>query len=191
MQTQLSQKAGLMRLLTVLLCALAAAASAAAPAAHADIIARSSGGFTVRVETDLPVEPAAVYAALLRPAAWWAPAHTWSGEPANLSLKGKSGACFCEALPQHGSVEHMRVVFADPSKLLRMTGALGPLQAMPVTGVMSWEMTPQGQGTRLTWTYAIGGAGPNDWAEIAPAVDAVLREQVDRFSKLVRTGSPQ
>src|SRR5687768_18231554 len=65
-----------------------------------------------------------VWAALLRPAGWWNGEHTYSGNPANLSLDPVAGGCFCEAVPgagggPAGQVEHMRVIYLAPYSTLR------------------------------------------------------------------------
>ena len=45
-----------------------------------------------------------------------------------------SGIACLEVLPDGGFVRHMDVVFHQPGKTLRMTGGLGPLQGMGVSG---------------------------------------------------------
>ena len=49
--------------------------------------------------------PDQVYAAIGRVAAWWNPAHTYSGDAGKLSLSLTAGGCLCEALPE-GGVQH-------------------------------------------------------------------------------------
>ena len=85
-----------------------------------------------------------VYRELGQGRRWWDPAHTWSGSARNLKLEPKAGGCFCEKLADGGSVQHGRVIFAQPGKLLRLEGALGPLQDMAVTGVLSFNLAPDG-----------------------------------------------
>lgn len=131
------------------------------------------------VLVDLP--PADAWRALIRIPAWWDPAHTWSGAARNLSLDPRAGGCFCEKLADGGSVQHARVVFAQPGKMLRMDGALGPLQEMAVTGVLTFTLAPDGPGTRITMTYAVAGALTLDAAKLAPLVDQVMTGQFERL----------
>jgi len=71
----------------------------------------------------------------------------------------------------------MRAIYVQPNKLLRLSGALGPFQAMPVTGVMTYTLEPgaDGKSTALTVEYAVSGGTGMD--KIAPMVDKVLAEQ--------------
>jgi hypothetical protein len=54
----------------------------------------------------------------------------------------------------------MTVVYADPGKLLRLTGGLGPLQNLAVTGVMTWKLTEAGGKTTIEMSYKVGGYMP-------------------------------
>jgi hypothetical protein len=62
-----------------------------------------------------------------------------------------------------------------------MTGALGPLLFEAVTGVMDVRVERIAGGSRLILTYRAAGFARNNAAELAPAVDKVLGEQVKRF----------
>lgn len=155
--------------------AFAPLALAASPAA-ADVVDSSAAGFTVSKTVTVAAMPDAVWATLTAPPRWWAKDHTWSGDSANLYIDSQ---CFCEKLPGRGRVEHARVIFADKGKLLRMTGAFGPLQAYAVTGVMTFELSPDGaKGTTLKMTYTVGGYMPGGFEKMAAPVDSVLGQQV-------------
>jgi hypothetical protein len=82
-----------------------------------------------------------VWASIVQPATWWDSRHTWSGSAANLSLAAASGGCFCERLPNGGSVLHMSTVNAVPNQKLVLFGALGPLQSSGAAGhwPLSWS----------------------------------------------------
>src|SRR3546814_11608851 len=67
----------------------------------------------------------------------------------------------------------MVVVFAEPGKLLRLAGGLGPLQGMGLHGVMEWRLAPIEGGTRVTLFYRAGGYTPADLSKFAPVVDRV------------------
>ena len=62
--------------------------------------------------------------------------HTWWGRASRLSIDARAGGCFCEIAGKR-QAQHMQVVFADPGKLLRMSGGLGPLQGMGLSGVLA------------------------------------------------------
>jgi uncharacterized protein YndB with AHSA1/START domain len=125
--------------------------------------------------------PQKVWAVLVTPARWWDAEHTWSGIPANMTLDAKAGGCWCEALPNGGSAQHMAVEFVDPAKTLRLRGALGPLGTLAVTGVMGFVIAPEGTGATVTLSYQVGGFVPVNLAPLAPQVDAVLSAQMTRL----------
>jgi len=134
--------------------------------------------------------PSAAYTALTRVGKWWDPAHTWSGDARNLLLEPRAGGCFCEKLSDGGSVSHGRVIWAQPGKMLRLEGALGPLQDMAVIGILSFKLEPDGAGTRLTMTYRASGNFTMDSAKLAPLVDQVLGVQLERLRTFADTGRP-
>ena len=139
------------------------------------------GYFAIQSVILVDVPPAAAYRALIKPSLWWDPAHTWSGSSKSLSLEPRAGGCFCEKLKDGGSVQHARVLFAQPGQLLRLAGALGPLQDMPVSGVLTFTLAPDGPGTRITMTYQVAGAMSIEAAKLAPLVDQVMNGQFERL----------
>lgn len=156
---------------------IALALAAAAPAA-AEVTASTETSFTVAEKVTVAAPPAKVWATLVAPSLWWNKDHTWSGSAANLSLDPRPGGCWCEKLPNGGGVEHMRVVYAAPGEMLRLSGGLGPLQAMPASAVMTVTLTPaaDGKSTAVTFEYAVAGAP--GLGQIAAPVDGVLAAQV-------------
>lgn len=168
------------------------AALAIAVPAEAELFAVSDAGFVSDHSVTVAAEPAAVWKALIAPNQWWSASHTYSGVSANLYLDAQATGCFCEKLPKPadapdgqrmGSVEHMHVVQADPQRgVLRMVGGLGPLQAEAVQGVLTVTLTRAGDGTRITWRYAVAGFWQAKPAELAPLVDKVLAEQLHRLA---------
>jgi uncharacterized protein YndB with AHSA1/START domain len=166
---------------------IAAAVTAPALAAVSDV---GAGGFSVAETAHVAAPPGQVYAALIEPGRWWDARHTFSQDAANLKLDARAGGCWCESLPGGGSVQHMTVVNAMPGRLLRLSGALGPMQAMPVAGVMTWTLKPAGDGTDITLAYAIGGYSAGGFTGMSGAVDGVLGEQVGRLKAYVETGRP-
>ncbi|HEU4968777.1 SRPBCC domain-containing protein [Sphingomonas sp.] len=153
------------------------AASLSLPASAA-VVADNAAGFAIEHEAVIAASPERVYAALGQPSAWWNSQHSWSGSASNLSLDLRPGGCFCERLPGGGGVEHARVVMAWPGKLLRLSGALGPLQSEALTGTMSWELKPVAGGTSVKLSYVVAGLARTARAALPGAVDGVLGEQL-------------
>jgi uncharacterized protein YndB with AHSA1/START domain len=174
-----------LRVLVILVACLATAV------AHADVVTADAGGFQVKNSLTIHGTPEKVYAALSKIGQWWNPQHSFSGNAANLSLQAQAGGCFCEKLANGGSVQHMVVIYADPGHELRLKGALGPLQTEAATGVLILSLEAKGNATELTETYTVGGWTKGGWSAWAPAVDAVLLEQVTRLKRYVETGKPQ
>lgn len=153
------------------------------PAARAEVQTATSAGFVLTQEITLAADAARVFRALAEVSEWWDPAHTYSGEADNLSLELRAGGCFCEALADGGSVEHMRILFAAPGKLLRLGGGLGPLQGMGASGVLDFALEGERQGaTRLRLRYTVGGFAADGLAAMAAPVDQVLAVQLERLA---------
>jgi uncharacterized protein YndB with AHSA1/START domain len=159
-------------------------------AAKAEVVAAHANGFEVKEVATIEAPARRVYDSLVKIGSWWNPQHSFSGLGTNLVLDPRAGGCFCEALANGGSVHHMTVVMAMPDKLLRMTGALGPLQPEGVAGSMTWSLRPVDSGTELTLTYIVGGYARRPLTEWAPDVDAVLSDQVSRLKNFVETHKP-
>ena len=169
--------------------AAALAATGAAPLS-AEIVETSDTHFVTRDSAVVDANAADVWMALISPAKWWTDAHSWSGDAANMTLVPQGGGCFCERLVSAdsenssalaGSARHMTVIMADPGKVLRMRGGLGPLQSEPADGVLTISLAPEGADgtqTRITWEYVVGGAMRYPIATIAPAVDGVMSQQL-------------
>lgn len=159
--------------------------------AQAEIIDSSGHGFTVRDTVMIAGGPLEVYRHIVQDVGmWWSSSHTFSGKAQNLSIDDRAQGCFCEKLESGGSVRHMEVVFSSPGSTLRMVGGLGPLQAMAVTGTMTWSLSKTGTGTRLEVTYTVGGYRPGGLGSLAAPVDRVLLEQMTRLKNYVEKGKP-
>ena len=150
----------------------------------------AANGFSVTETEDITAAPTRVYDALIAPARWWNPEHTYSQDAANLALDARAGGCWCETLPGGGSVQHLVVVNAMPGKMLRLRGALGPLQSLAVDGALTFSLRPIDHGTHLTMSYTVGGYLKPAAAELAKAVDSVLGEQANRLKHFIETGMP-
>lgn len=159
---------------------------------RAEVVASGPGGFVIGQERELSAPPARVYQAIVdEVSAWWNPDHTYSGNAASLSIEATAGGCFCERLGDGAAVEHLRVVFAWPGRLLRLSGGLGPLQSMGATGSMDFALKETaGGGTTLQFRYSVAGFSPDGMAVMAAPVDAMLNEQLDRLTAHVAVGAP-
>ena len=120
----------------------AAALLLASTPAHAEVFERSASGFVIRRTADVAANIPNTWLELLQPADWWNPKHSYSGDAQNLSIDPRVGGCFCEVLPAEaggenhrprGGVEHMRIVYIEQNRALRMSGALGPVSYTHLT----------------------------------------------------------
>jgi uncharacterized protein YndB with AHSA1/START domain len=167
-------------------------ALAGAVPAHADIVAQGPMGFVSRNVVVVAGPPAAVWKRLVTPSAWWSSDHTFSGSAANLTLDPVAGGCFCEKLPGEepkgakagvrpplrGGVEHMRVIYVERDKALRLSGALGPLQSEAVSATLTVTLAQVDGGTRVVFEYVVGGYMRYPQDKIMPAVDTVMSNQL-------------
>jgi hypothetical protein len=154
---------------------------AATTPAAADVVSSSPIHFDIESHVVVAATPARTYEALGQIGAWWNGAHSYSHDSRNMRLELWAGGCFCETLPDGGTVEHMHVVQALPGRIVRMTGALGPLQPEALTGTLSWSLRAVPGGTELTSTYLVSGHVRGDTGAYAAPVDAVLRDQLERL----------
>jgi hypothetical protein len=153
--------------------------------AAAEVLSLGANGFEVRETVHVAAGADKAYAALLQPARWWGSEHTLSGNAANLVLDARAGGCWCESLPDGGSVEHLHVVYVAPGKTLRLRGALGPFQGLGVEGSMTWSVKAGANGTDISVSYILGGYTKDGFEGASKAADRVLGEQIDRLRKLI------
>jgi uncharacterized protein YndB with AHSA1/START domain len=157
---------------------------------HADVIDSAADGFTVKTTVSIHASPSEVYRRLVTNVGdWWNSAHTFSQDAHNLSIEERPMGCFCEKLPNQGFVRHMEVIYVQPGKTLRLSGAIGPLQTMAVSAVATFSLSPEGEGTKLEFTYRVGGYNPGGLIQMAPLVDHVWAEQIGRLKNLIETGN--
>jgi hypothetical protein len=160
--------------------ALAFAAVIAAPSALAAVTSASPTSFVVRHVVEVRASARAAYDAIGDPGRWWSDGHTYSGQAANMRMELAAGGCFCERWGE-SSVEHARVILALPGKAVRLDGALGPLQDMAVSAILHFAIAGQDGRTTITATYRVRGAPEAALDKVAPAVDKVIGEQVQRL----------
>lgn len=163
----------------------------AAAGACAEVLSKAPNGFVIEHELLVEAPPGEVWqAAVGRIGHWWDSNHTISGDARNMRIDARALGCFCESLGAHGDAVHLTVTFVNPGVLLRMTGGLGPLGLMGVDGNMIWEFFEEGERTRVRFTYAVGGYHPDGLDTIAPGVDVVIGEALDRLGAYAATGNP-
>ena len=150
--------------------------------AQAKVIDEGDIGFTVAHTAQVAASPDAVWTMLRAPDKWWSAEHSWSGDAANFWLDAQAGGCFCEKLPgadgAMGSVQHARIIFAQPGRMMRLSGAFGPLQGEAVTGTLTVQIKPTEAGSAIRFDYVVGGYMRFKVGEVAPAVDKVIGEQL-------------
>lgn len=164
--------------------------ASAATAASAEVVQTGAGGFQLRSVAVLEAaQPHEAWGALARWGEWWSSAHTYSGDAAHLTLAMEAGGCLCEVWPG-GQIEHGRVLLAWPEQgLLRMNAPFGPLQAQPVTAILTYTVRPRDEGgVEVIQTLSVGG-GDEATAAMAEGVDFVMSQGLARYERFVETGS--
>ncbi len=150
--------------------------------AMAEISSATPDHYTLHHEGTSPLAPDALWARLIKPAQWWHPDHTYSGDADNLSLKAKAGGQWREDWDA-GSTSHGVVLMVENEKTLRLDAPFGPLQAMGVTVIWTISLAPNEEtgGTDVTFTEIANGSPASKLDEIAPAVDFVKTEAMQRL----------
>lgn len=146
--------------------------------AFAKVIYVADNGFAVENSVTISKSPEQVWQALIYNIDdWWPKDHSWWGADGRFSIDPVAGGCFCEVAGKR-SAEHMRISFVEPSKLLRMTGGLGPLQGMGMFGALDWKFETEGSGTTITLTYKANGYLEGGFDSLAPIVEKVQGMQL-------------
>lgn len=158
----------------------------AMPGARAAIVDQAANGFTVENSQWVPTDPDTSWKALVDDVGkWWPADHTWWGDASKLSISQEAGGCFCE-IDGPRQAWHMTVVFVDPGKTMRMTGGLGPLQGMGLSGALEWRFAEEKGGTRITLWYRAGGYTPDDLGRFVPVIDQVQGLQLGGLADYLR-----
>jgi len=161
--------------------------------AAGEVVSASPGAFLLQAEAEVAATPEATWQALLQLPRWWSSAHTYSGDARRMRLDPRAGGCWCERWDGH-SVEHGRVILAmqhDGVRTLRLNAALGPLQELGVTGILTFTIRPHAAGASIAVTYRVSGEPGLALDGIAPLVDMVIMEQFARLGRYAATGSPE
>jgi len=158
---------------------------------RAEVKDASASGFTIENSAVVPLDASTAWQALIGSVdSWWPKDHTWWGRASRLTIQARAGGCFCEVAGDR-QAQHMLVVFADPPRMLRMIGGLGPLQGMGLSGVLEWRMTAVDGGTRITLWYRVGGYAPDDLGRLAAVVDGVQALQLGGLARYLRDHIPK
>lgn len=171
--------------------ALALLVALCAVPALAEVKSSSDAGFEVARTVTVSATPAQVYAALGRIGQWWSSSHTYSGDARNMTMPLRVGGCFCERVPKGGGmIEHGRVIYAQPGATLRLSAALGPLQAEGAVGTLTWSLKPVAGGTEIAQSYVVGGYVRGGAGRFAAIVDGVMNEQLARLQSHIDAPKP-
>jgi hypothetical protein len=150
-----------------------------APRLAAEILEAEDGTMNLSFEVKVPLSTTEAFRRFAGEVdAWWNSSHTYSAEAAHLSM---SEDCFCERWGGN-VVRHLEIVQYRPGVQLRLLGGLGPLQGLPLNGVMDVLFTAADSGTRVSLTYRVLGRG---LAGFAGPVDGVIAEQIEGFRRHV------
>ena len=160
--------------------------------ASAEVTDSSDNGFTTVHEVVIEdTRPRVWQAAVDEIGQWWSDDHTVDGNASRMSINAVPQGCFCETFENGGGVVHLTVTFVNPQVILRLTGGLGPLGLMGVNGNMTWEFFDDDAGTRVKFTYTIGGYRPGGLGAISLPVDYVIGEALQRLKAHVETGDAE
>ena len=158
-----------------------------AGAAEGSVLDAGPNGFTVAHEALVAAPRAEVWDVAVKSVGdWWNGAHTVGGDATRLHIEARLLGCFCERLAGEDGVVHLLVTTVSNGVLLRMTGGLGPLGLLGVNGNFTWEFFDADGGTRVRFTYAVGGYHPDGLLELAEPVDQVIGDALRRLQAHVQ-----
>lgn len=147
----------------------------------AEVVATADGGFQIKIVRTSKAEVDQVDHAIIHGVgSWWDSAHTFSANAHNLSIDLENRR-FHEALPGGGFVTHLEIAHYNPGEQIRFIGGLGPLQEMGLHGALTIQWKESEGRTVVTLSYNVSGYSPGGLKTLAPVVDAMLKEQVDRL----------
>lgn len=182
---------------------LATVLSAAFPSiSMADVNYADNSGFSITNESESYAPVEVVYSHFIQHVdMWWPKDHTWW--KGALRIDEQAGGCFCETADT-ASAAHMQVSYVEPNKKVVMTGGLGPLQEMGVTGALTWVFSTIDSSTssdankqdgripktKVTLTYHASGnihfngqkASNEDAANLVRVVDKVQAQQLNALT---------
>lgn len=159
--------------------------------ASAEVISAGPGGFEVQHEVVVNVERSLAWkVAIDGIGQWWHDDHTIAGDSSRMSIDARPQGCFCETLLGDDGVVHLVVTTVSSNVMLRMTGGLGPLGLMGVNGNMTWEFFDDEGGTRVRFSYAVGGYRSGGLDAVAAPVDYVIGDALQRLKSFAEGRNP-
>ena len=163
-----------------------------AGSAFAEVTDAGTGGFVSVNEVIIDASRQDAWEAAIEDiGVWWSSDHTVSGDASRLSITAVPQGCFCESFGAGAGVVHLTVTMVNPGVVIRLTGGLGPLGLMGVNGNMTWEFDDAEEGTKVRFTYAVGGYRPEGLDTIAEPVDFVIGEALARLKAHIESGDPE
>ncbi len=153
--------------------------------AAGEVLDAAPGGFTVQHERLIAADRASAWSAALSVGDWWSDDHTVAGDAGRMRIDPRPLGCFCEYLGGDDGVVHLTVTSVSSEVMLRMTGGLGPLGLMGVNGNMTWEFFDDVAGTRVRFTYAVGGYYDKGLDSVAVPVDTVIGDALERLKEYI------
>ena len=151
----------------------------------------TSHGFISIFRDEVKASPDQLWQAVVQLPRWWSGEHSYSGQGSNMTLDPQAGGCWCERWGDGNSVQHGHVVQVQTGRTLRLYANLGPLQELPVNGVLTFTIAMQETKTILRMTYRVSGPPDAGLDKLAPLVDQVIGQQFKRLKSLVETGKPE
>lgn len=148
---------------------------------QADVVEASGDHYVLKHEGRSSLSPQDLWARLIKPATWWHPGHSYSGDAGNISVEPVAGGLWREEW-QGGSVLHGQVLNAVPGQLLRLDAPFGPLQGMGVSVIWTITIKPDGDGSLVTFDEIANGSTASKLDALAPAVDGVKAEAMRRLT---------
>jgi hypothetical protein len=164
--------------------AISVAAMAAVSPAQAEVKASAPDGMIIQIKGEVALSRETAWARLLKIGSWWSDGHTYSGKASSMTVDAVAGGCWCE-IWEGGEVEHGRVIYIQPNQSVRFASALGPLQGLGVTGVLTLTLadgSAPGK-TAVTLDMNVTGSSLSGLDKMAAPVNGVLQEQFDRLIK--------
>lgn len=165
---------------------VAAGLTLTAAPASAEVVSRSADGFVLRFAVGVEAAPEDVVAAVSELPQWWDPAHTYTGDAANLSLAFEEGGCWCETLADGTVFEHA-VVTGITADRVTMNAALGPLHDKATKAELTFGSAPENRGRLVTIDFVVEGPG---LGAMADGVNMVMDQAFDRLIHQIEYGEP-
>lgn len=158
----------------------AVAATTGSPDSQAVVVDSRADYYLLKHQGESSLSAEKLWQKLIKPATWWHPNHTYSGDASKLSLELQPGGKWIEVWGNN-FVEHGRVISVIEGKQIRLEAPFGPLQEMAVTVIWTININPKGKGSTVTFNEIANGSSQSGLDKIADAVDGVKQQAIDRL----------